>query len=207
MSRDARRHAHLQGHARADGAAQAPLQRRRASGRLEGRLRRTGCAEEPEAHRAAGRLHPRPRDAGVRARRFRSADWQKPVAEAEIAAYMGQDLPARCQPRRRAQGDRRHRSGDRACRHRLPDGRRRGDSLRRHLPAPCHPRPARHHAPGRAACRAQGPRHAQRQRCAGAGRSRNQHRRHCSTSCAMWRTSPKRSATSCAPGSSSSAAR
>jgi hypothetical protein len=62
------------------------------------------------------------------------AGWQKPVAEAEIAAIMGRDLPEEADLQAvRSPSPRLH--CDRACGYGLPDGRRRGGSRRRHLPA------------------------------------------------------------------------
>ena len=106
-----------QRHARAVRAAPRAPRRRRQADRLEGRLRRAGREGEAQADRAAGRLPARPRAARPGAK-VSLQGWQKPVAEPEIAAYIGQDVPARRRPRHGARGDRRARARHRARRRR-----------------------------------------------------------------------------------------
>ncbi len=162
----------------------------RAHARSAGRsasARRPRC--EAQAHRTAGGLHPGPRHAGV-GLKVSLSGWQKPAAEAEIAAHIGRDLLAQA-----------NRDDVRAAVAAIGpaieladidklDGGRRGRAGGRHLPAPRHPRPARHHAPGCA--RLQGSEEAASPAAGRTCRCRPTCRptsATSSTSCAMWRMS------------------
>ena len=135
------------------------------------------------------------------------AGWQKPAAEAEIAAYIGRDLPAgagRDEVRRAiaALGP--------AIELADVDGPMddvqavlAGDIFQRHVILGPRDTDAKRRAPRRP----QGPRHPQRPGCPRPGRPRRPTSAKWSTSCAMSPTWPRRSAAACAPGSSSSAAR
>ena len=71
------------------------------------------------------------------------AGWQKPVAEAEIAAYIGRDLPAGADREEVRRAIAALGPAIELADVDVADGRRAGRARRRHFPAPCDPRTAR----------------------------------------------------------------
>lgn len=65
------------------------------------------------------------------------AGWVKPMAEAEIAVYLGHDLPGNADRETGTVLDRGDRPGDRTGRRQRPERRSGARARRRHLSAPC----------------------------------------------------------------------
>ena len=207
MSETLKRSAHRRRHARADGAAQEAARRRRQADRLEGRARRAGHAGQVQSHRADRRLSARPRRSLPPARRSRSPAGRSRSPRRRSPPISAATCPPAPTATRSAGAIAALGPAIELADVDGADGRRAGRARRRHLPAPCDPRAARHRcaaAPASTGSRAASPAAARMSPSRPTSRPTSA---KWSTSCAMSPTWPRRSAAACAPGSSSSAAR